>query len=106
MMKLSPRDIERLESFLDRVQKDTYPEPPSPLHTQITEKMFGQVKELAALKPGAKVLDVGCGQGVALELFKNAGLDPIGITINPVDLEACRQRGFDVRNMDQSFLDF
>src|SRR5437016_5515570 len=106
MMKLSPRDIERLEGFLERVQNETYPEPPSPLHTQITEKMLKQVIELAKLPAGGKVLDVGCGQGVALEHFVKEGFSPIGITVNQVDLEACRQRGFDVRDMDQSFLDF
>jgi SAM-dependent methyltransferase len=105
-MKLSPRDVERLEDFLERVKNETYPEPPSPLHSQITEKMLNQVLELAKLPPQAKVLDVGCGQGVALERFVKAGLTPIGITVNQVDLEACRQRGFDVRDMDQSFLDF
>jgi SAM-dependent methyltransferase len=105
-MKLSPRDIERLEGFLERIQQETYPEPPRQVHIEITAKMIPQVLELAKLSGGSKVLDVGCGQGVALEWFVKAGLAPIGITVNEVDLEACRQRGFEVRKMDQSFLDF
>ena len=54
----------------------------------------------------AKVLDVGCGQGVALELFKSKGLRSTGITLNNEDYTVCKQKGFDVYEMDQSFLDF
>jgi Methylase involved in ubiquinone/menaquinone biosynthesis len=54
---------------------------------------------------GASVLDVGCGQGAALELFTALGLNAIGVTLGP-DVEICRRKGFDVFEMDQNFMDF
>jgi SAM-dependent methyltransferase len=95
----------RLEAFLKKLAGDIYPEPPSPLHDKLSREMFEHVTERHPLAPGAKVLDVGCGQGVALALFRAAGLEPIGITLG-ADAEVCRANGFDVREMDFSFLEF
>ena len=105
-MKLKPADIEKLERFFDRIKEDTYPEPPSSLHTQITQRMFGEFLKKYSLPPAARVLDVGCGQGVALELFKAKEFHPVGITLNSQDVAACREKGYEVHEMDQSFLDF
>ena len=55
---------------------------------------------------GSKILDVGCGQGVALELFLNKGYHPIGIALNDEDITVCKQKGYQVYKMDQSFLEF
>jgi len=53
-----------------------------------------------------KSWDYGCGQGVALELFTSKGFDPIGITLNSQDVAVCQEKGYEVYEMDQSFLDF
>jgi SAM-dependent methyltransferase len=105
-MKLTEQDIRRLEAFLTRIQAETYPEPPSEVHGKVLDSLFSGLVPQFELKPGARVLDVGCGQGVALERFAALGWQPVGITVNATDLAACRARGFDVREMDQSFLDF
>jgi SAM-dependent methyltransferase len=105
-MKLKTSDIEKLEHFLDKIKGDTYPEPPSDLHTYITQRMIGEFFNKYTLPQQASVLDIGCGQGVALELFKQRNLQPIGITLNSEDVRVCQEKGFDVREMDQSFLDF
>ena len=105
-MPLTPMQIQRLEAFLERIQGETYPEPTSELHSQISQKMLGVFLEKCPLPPGARVLDVGCGQGVALKLFQAKGFEPIGITLNPTDVAACRHQGFTVYAMDQSFLEF
>ncbi len=68
--------------------------------------MFAKFVQLFPLSPHAKILDIGCGQGVALQLFKSQGFDPIGITLNSQDVAVCQQRGYQVYEMDQSFLDF
>jgi SAM-dependent methyltransferase len=52
------------------------------------------------------VLDVGCGSGIALELFRDYGLDAVGVTLADRDLATVRERGLVARAMDQSFLDF
>ena len=95
----------RLDAFLKKLQGDIYPEPASPLHNEITRQVFEWVQRQAELPPGGRVLDIGCGQGVALELFTAAGLKPVGITLGE-DLEVCRARGFEALEMDLSFLEF
>jgi len=95
----------RLDGFIkERIQNDIYPEPPSNLHTKITQSM---VERLAAHTnlDGKRILDCGCGQGIALELFKNRGATPVGTTFGE-DYRVCLQNGFEVYEMDQSFLDF
>jgi ubiquinone/menaquinone biosynthesis C-methylase UbiE len=105
-MPFTPAQIHRLETFLERIKGETYPEPASSLHTQISQKMVGVFQQKCDLELGARVLDVGCGQGVALELWQDQGYQPVGITLNETDVAVCRQRGFTVYAMDQSFLEF
>lgn len=106
-IKLDLAKVERLERFLSQVKAETYPEPLTDLHTGITEHMFQQFSQkYPALPAGAKILDVGCGQGVALELFTRSGFQPIGITLNATDLQICQDKGYTVYEMDQSFLEF
>jgi SAM-dependent methyltransferase len=105
-VKLRPEDVQRLEAFLGEVAGKVYPEPPSRLHTELTAQVWKRVAERCALPAGARVLDLGCGQGVALRHFRDAGLEAVGVTLSTADAEACRAAGFEVRILDQSFLDF
>lgn len=105
-MKLKNTDINKLESFLAKIKTETYPEPDSELHTNITNKMFISFIEKYSLEKGSKILDIGCGQGVAMRLFKRSGFAPVGIALNPKDVEVCKKKNFEVYEMDQSFLDF
>lgn len=103
---LNHHKIGRFEDFLTKIKSSAYPEPPSEPHLSITKKMMDTLFSKISLTFNAKVLDVGCGQGPALDLFKQKGFSPIGITLNSKDLSACRQKGHEVYEMDQSFLDF
>ncbi|MFQ3679238.1 MAG: class I SAM-dependent methyltransferase [Pseudanabaenaceae cyanobacterium] len=105
-MKLKATDVEKLERFLAKIAAETYPEPITSLHTKITANMIERVRQRYGLGDRLRVLDVGCGQGVALERFAALGWEAVGITLNPTDVAACRERGFAVHQMDQSFLDF
>lgn len=96
---------QRFDAFLKKLQGDIYPEPPSGLHVGLSRKMYGELCKYYPQQPGAKVLDVGCGQGLALEIFRDAGLDPLGITLGE-DAEVCRSKGLNVLEMDFAFLDF
>jgi|APSaa5957512535_1039671.scaffolds.fasta_scaffold00403_24 SAM-dependent methyltransferase len=104
--RLDISKVQKLENFLEKIKKETYPEPLHDLHTNISKQSLGIFLEKYPLPEDAKVLDVGCGQGVALELFKSKGLRSTGITLNNEDYTVCKQKGFDVYEMDQSFLDF
>lgn len=100
-----PDRYRRLDAFLEKLRGDIYPEVETEGHSLITREMFKRLTETYPTAPGGTVLDVGCGQGVGLEVFKSAGLEPIGITLGD-DAEVCRAKGFEVVEMDLSFLDF
>ena len=59
------------------------------------------------LKPGQKVLDIGCGfGGFARFAAKNYGAEVVGITISTQQLEAARARSEDVPGTDFRYLDY
>lgn len=105
-MTLSVKHSEALSHFLDKLASDVYPEYPSELHAGITNRMLDYFLERWELDKDARVLDVGCGQGAALELFRQHGLTATGVTLGKDDIAACQSKGFEVFEMDQSFLDF
>ena len=81
VMKLTPEQLARFEAFLDAIKGQTYPERPSEPHGTITRRMIDSLFARLPAPPGAAVLDVGCGQGLSLSLFKARGFNPIGIAI-------------------------
>jgi len=105
-MKLSFAQIEHFENFLTRIQGETYPEHPSQIHESLTKSMIEETLKIKDLNKESVILDVGCGQGVALEVFREKGFNAIGITINQEDFDVCFQKDFQVEFMDQSFLEF
>jgi SAM-dependent methyltransferase len=99
------RDWSRFDRFLDTLGGDVYPEPPTEPHITITRTMIDALRADGLIRPGLRVLDIGCGQGGALEHFQRLGLRATGITLG-ADFEVCRAKGLDVREMDQNFMDF
>ena len=56
---------------------------------------------LRLVKPGSRVLDVGCGEGALLELLaRENGVDGRGIEISPQGVSACLARGLAVMQGD------
>lgn len=98
------KNLARLEQFLDRLAADVYPEMPSELHSEITLRALQKLEEYLPIHEGIKVLDVGCGQGPALEYFSRRRTDYLGVTLGEEDIAACRAKGYRVEKMDQSFL--
>jgi glycosyltransferase involved in cell wall biosynthesis/SAM-dependent methyltransferase len=101
-----PTRISRLAAFIDRITPEAYPEPTSPLHSNITTRAIDHLFSAYSVPHGALVLDVGCGQGVALQHFIARGCRPVGITLSDEDLNVCRKQNYTVARMDQSFLEF
>lgn len=104
-MELTFNQLARLVSFIDKTECETYPEVPTPLHMGIT----GQALDvfLRYIDKNARIIDIGCGQGPALDIFRDNGYhSAIGITLNEEDVRICRQNGHEVHKGDQSFLNF
>ena len=102
-MKISETyDFDKLANFLEKRKGDVYKEPND--NRNFIEGGIKSIKD--RIKDGDKVLDVGCGQGLALDLFAELGVVPIGITLSEEDLAISKGRGHDVKIMDMSFLDF
>ncbi len=94
--------FERLEKFLEERKGDTVPEATG--NAYFMQEGIDVIQN--KIKIGDKILDVGCGKGVALKMFRYLGTRPIGITINEEDKAIAEAEGDDVRIMDMSFLEF
>ena len=106
-MDVSFGSVAKLVAFVDKIERDTYPEAPSTIHSEITTRMLATLLPQYGIKTDAPILDIGCGQGPALEIFHAKGYhNAVGITLNDEDVRICREKGYTVSKMDQSFLDF
>lgn len=53
---------------------------------------YAPIAEL--VRPGEVVVDVGCGDGVFLELIRERGAEGIGIDVDPDKVDVVRRKGF------------
>lgn len=61
--------------------------------------------ELLKSENRSRILDVGCGSGLFLEVLRHAGLSGTGIDSNSHSVEACRAKGLDVQCLEVEALD-
>src|SRR5437764_240587 len=52
------------------------------------------------IKPGRRLLDLGCGWGGLLAYIRNKGATGVGVTLSEPQLQACRRHGLDVHLHD------
>ena len=106
-MEIASNQLAKLVSFINKIEGETYPETPMPQHTVITAQVLECILTQFGVNQEARILDIGCGQGPALDFLRDRGyLSAIGLTLNDEDVRICREKGHDVRKMDQSFLEF
>jgi ubiquinone/menaquinone biosynthesis C-methylase UbiE len=72
------------------------------------QPLFEAVLDAAAVGPGTRLLDVGCGSGLALVLARERGARPSGLDISRGLLQIARERlpDADLREGDMEFLPF
>lgn len=97
------RSYRHLDSFLDFLMEDIYPQPMDDGHNRMTQEVIDLwVKDL-----GVKtVLDVGCGQGNAYWPFKNLGIKWQGLTLGETDFKVCLDKQLPVVQEDMTFTSF
>src|SRR5438046_10593046 len=59
---------------------------------QASARLVDAFVKLTRLKPGARVIDLGCGSGTFTALLARAGYVSIGLHINSKLLEVCRRQ--------------
>lgn len=89
-----------LEQHYNELVKDTYPQPIDLQHFSWMQDMIEKTSYLPNCK---SVLDIGCGQGDAQELFQTYGMSYIGITVGE-DFKIGRKAGKTVYDIDFNFL--
>jgi len=99
------REWSRFDKFLNLLCNDVYPEPAMEPHISITKTMISALVEQGLISAGSRILDIGCGQGGAMEQFERLGAEVTGITLGP-DIDICRGKGLNVKQMDQNFMQF
>jgi SAM-dependent methyltransferase len=75
-------------------------------HARFVSELAGGVVEWLALKPGERILDLGCGDGVLTAELKDAGADVTGVDSSPDFIASCTAKGLDARLMDGQSLTF
>jgi trans-aconitate methyltransferase len=75
-------------------------------HAHFVPTLGQPVLELLDPKPGERILDLGCGDGVLSEKLAALGALVIGADSSPQMVEAAKQRGVDARVMDGYHLSF
>lgn len=89
----------RYEAFLRRSFETIYAEPDNPLSERLIRAAIEHHIQPLGREATARILDVGCGSGVALRALRAAGYSPEGLTLGP-EAAACREEGFVVHERD------
>ncbi len=87
------------------VRSTVYSEGPSQLHQSIITKVFAEIIQ-PHVPAGTWVLDIGAGDGFAMELFKQSGYPAVGLNFVDEDIAACEAKGLICEKGDMHRLEF
>jgi SAM-dependent methyltransferase len=75
-------------------------------HARFVSDLAGEVLNWLAPRPGERILDLGCGDGVLTEQLRNRGCRVIGVDASAGMIAAAHARGLDARVADAHELAF
>jgi trans-aconitate methyltransferase len=75
-------------------------------HAAFVPALGAPVLDLLAPKPGERILDLGCGDGVLTQKLVEAGTDVVGVDADPQMVAAAREKGINARIGDGRDLAF
>lgn len=75
-------------------------------HARFVADLAGAVMEWLDPKPGERILDLGCGDGVLTAELKARGCNVLGVDVSDDLLAAARRRGVEVAHADGQALRF
>jgi cyclopropane-fatty-acyl-phospholipid synthase len=67
---------------------------------QAQRRKHEYVAEQIGIKPGRRILDLGCGWGGLLNYIRGVGAQGLGVTLSSAQVAACRRHGLDVHLAD------
>jgi SAM-dependent methyltransferase len=97
------RDYSHIDDYIDSLVQDVYAQTPDREHMINTRNVIYQY--VVGLGDCHSVLDIGCGQGMAAQVFMDIGVEYTGIGMGN-DVQVCQERGLCVTEMDMSFMTF
>lgn len=75
-------------------------------NARFVSDLAGPVVELLDPRPGERILDLGCGDGVLTAKLAAMGCEMVGVDGSSLQIEAARKLGLDARVMDGEKLSF
>ncbi|HKD35282.1 MAG TPA: class I SAM-dependent methyltransferase, partial [Pirellulales bacterium] len=81
--------------LLDYSEGMYFGDPAMPLETAQLNQIRYVLDEINC-RAGARILEIGCGNGTLLDEVRRRGAEGVGITISPEQVALCRRRGLDV----------
>lgn len=100
---LQMRDYKRIDSYLNILAKDIYPQPPDDEHTSLAKEIIDICMPYIGCE---SVLDIGAGQGMGEAMFKAHFVNNYeGIALGS-DVEEAQKLGRNVKEMDFHFLEY
>ncbi len=67
---------------------------------QAQERKHKFIMDHCNIKPGSKVLDIGCGWGAFIDYLNRHGVSTTGVVLAKGQADACRKNGLNVHHMD------
>jgi SAM-dependent methyltransferase len=99
------RDYTNFDKYLDRIEKDIYPQPTDKRHTQWAIESVHQFMSQIGKDVVESVLDLGCGEGFCQSTFESYDLEYTGVCLQR-DFHVAHERGRNVFSIDFTFMPF